>query len=79
VGHFIFAKLLIPSLKASARIGPPNSTRVVWTSSNGHTSSPKGFINFEDVNLPNANSIVQYGQSKAVNFPMLIELDDLTS
>jgi NAD(P)-dependent dehydrogenase (short-subunit alcohol dehydrogenase family) len=66
VGHFVFAKELIPSLKTAAKTGVPDATRVVWTSSNGHNWSPKGFINFEDVNLPKGSNFIKYGQSKAV-------------
>jgi len=77
VGHYVFAKLLIPSLKTSAKTGLPDATRVVWTSSSGHGFAPKGFINFDDVNLGNASSWVKYGQSKAVSHPFIISFEFL--
>lgn len=67
VGHFVFSKCLIPLLKASAKTGPENGTRIVWTSSNGHNVAPKGHIDFNDPNLPNASNWTKYGQSKAGN------------
>jgi retinol dehydrogenase 12 len=66
VGHFVFAKLVLPAVKAAAKTGVPNSTRIVWTSSNGHGFAPNGFINFDDVNLTNESTWAKYGQSKAV-------------
>jgi retinol dehydrogenase 12 len=66
VGHFVFSKLLIPSLQAAAKTGVTDSVRVVWTSSNGHNFAPKGFINFDDVNLEKGSNWQKYGQSKAV-------------
>jgi len=79
VGHFVFSKLLIPSLKASAKTGLPDATRVVWTSSNGHNFAPKGFVNFDNVNLDNASPWVKYGQSKAVRFAFIIPFEFLLS
>lgn len=80
VGHFVFAKLLIPSLKASAKTGVPDATRVVWTSSNAHNFAPKGFINFDDVNLDGYNKWTKYGQSKAVRCPFIVSFESrLTS
>jgi len=72
VGHFVFSKLLIPSLQASAKTGLPDATRVVWTASNGHNFAPKGFVNFDDVNLGNAPPWAKYGQSKAVSFAFIM-------
>jgi hypothetical protein len=73
VGHFVFAKLLLPSVKAAAKTGVPDATRIVWTSSNGHNMAPKGFVNWDDVNLTKFTGFSQgwtkYGQSKAVQFP----------
>jgi retinol dehydrogenase 12 len=66
VGHFVFTKSLLPSLQAAAKIGAPNSTRVVFTSSSGHMFSPANIINFEDVNLAKEGTWVRYDQSKAV-------------
>ena len=67
VGHFVFSKLLIPLLQASAKSGPENGTRIVWTSSVGHNFAPKGHIDFSDPNLPKASNWTKYGQSKAGN------------
>jgi len=69
VGHFVFTKELLPLLLATAKEAPLE-TRVLWTSSNGHSMAPKNIIDFEDVNLPNQTGWTRYGQSKAVS-PLL--------
>jgi NAD(P)-dependent dehydrogenase (short-subunit alcohol dehydrogenase family) len=69
VGHFVFTKELLPLLLATAKKAPLE-TRVLWTSSNGHSMAPKGIINFEDVNLANESGWVRYGQSKAVHISL---------
>jgi len=69
VGHFVFTKLLLPPVLAAAKTGAPNATRIVFTSSNGHNIAPKGLIDFNDPNLPNASNWTRYGQSKAVPQP----------
>ena len=63
----MFTKELLPLLKAAAKIGHPNETRVVFTSSNGHNFAPKGIIDFDDPSLPKEGSFTRYGQSKAGN------------
>jgi NAD(P)-dependent dehydrogenase (short-subunit alcohol dehydrogenase family) len=73
VGHFVFTKELLPLLLATAKKAPLK-TRVIWTSSNGHSMAPKGIINFEDVNLANESGWVRYGQSKAVHISLTYEL-----
>jgi hypothetical protein len=66
--------LLLPSVKAAAKTGVPDATRIVWTSSNGHNFAPKGFVDWDDVNLTKVTGYAQgwtkYGQSKAVQFPL---------
>src|SRR5271163_468695 len=69
VGHFVFTRELLPLLLATAK-KVPLETRVLWTSSNGHSMAPKGIINFEDVNLANESGWVRYGQSKAVHISL---------
>lgn len=69
----MFTKELLPLLLATAKRFPL-STRVMWTSSNGHAFAPKGIINFDDVNLRNDNGWTRYGQSKAVSLHFLISL-----
>src|SRR5277367_213139 len=69
IGHFVFTKELLPLLLATAKKAP-FETRVLWTSSNGHSMAPKQIINFEDVNLPNESGWVRYGQSKAVHISL---------
>ena len=73
VGHFVFTKELLPLLLSTAKKAPLE-TRVIWTSSNGHSMAPKGIINFEDVNLPNESGWVRYGQSKAVHISLTYRL-----
>ena len=70
VGHFVFSKLILPAIKAAAKTGVPDATRIVWTSSNGHNFAPKGIIKFDDINLTNYNAWTKYGQSKAVYIPL---------
>jgi NAD(P)-dependent dehydrogenase (short-subunit alcohol dehydrogenase family) len=64
-GHFVFTRKLIPQLLNTAQEFPME-TRVIWLSSYAHLNSPKGIIDFENVNLPKADPWKRYGQSKAV-------------
>jgi retinol dehydrogenase 12 len=66
VGHFVFLKNVLPLLVVSAKTGPANGTRVVFTSSNAHNFAPKDIINFADINLTKQSNWTRYGQSKAV-------------
>ncbi|KAH8647791.1 hypothetical protein BX600DRAFT_118822 [Xylariales sp. PMI_506] len=60
VGHTLFAKLLLPTLQATA------DSRLVIVSSEGHVMAPKGGIQFDNLKTPcDKMSFTQrYGQSK---------------
>ncbi|KAI0886571.1 uncharacterized protein GGS22DRAFT_186640 [Annulohypoxylon maeteangense] len=45
IGAFALTKLLTPTLISTAKVSPPNTTRVVWVSSSAAEAvSPKGFV-----------------------------------
>ncbi|KAI9717899.1 MAG: hypothetical protein M1812_004426 [Candelaria pacifica] len=69
VAHFLLNLLLIPILRATAKVAKPNSVRTIWVSSLGHDlySPPNGGINWEDINNEKGKmgEMECYGQSKA--------------
>jgi len=69
VAPFLFTKLLTPVLVKTAKLKPPGSVRVVWTSSStAEVFSPKGGIEFENLDYKTDKSAwVKYGVSKAGN------------
>ncbi|KAI8898432.1 hypothetical protein BC833DRAFT_525943 [Globomyces pollinis-pini] len=64
VGHFLFTKLLLPTLNKT-------SARIVNVSSYAHTMHPKGGIDFEALEDPEKmkamDTWIRYGQSKLAN------------
>jgi hypothetical protein len=73
-GHFVFTRKLLPQLLNTAREFPAE-TRVIWLSSYAHVNSPKGIIDFNDVNLPKADPWKRYGQSKSVQALLPSQID----
>jgi NAD(P)-dependent dehydrogenase (short-subunit alcohol dehydrogenase family) len=70
VGHFLLTRELLPSLEKAA------PSRVVNLSSIAHISHPKGGIDFENINNPDAmNNATRYGQSKLANMLFSAGLD----
>lgn len=69
LGPFLFTQLLLPVLRQTAASSPPNSVRVLFTASlMAELSTPKGGINFDDINHERSgNQNVAYGQSKVGN------------
>jgi NAD(P)-dependent dehydrogenase (short-subunit alcohol dehydrogenase family) len=73
IGHHVLTVLLTPLILETAKISPPGSVRVIWTSSIGsQISSPmNGGIQWDDINFNHTSSgnynFVAYGQSKAGN------------
>jgi retinol dehydrogenase-12 len=62
-------ELLLPVLRQTTVSSPPNSVRVLFTASLVvELSTPKGCINFDDINHEKRGSQnVAYGQSKVGN------------
>ncbi|KAE9372737.1 short-chain dehydrogenase [Stipitochalara longipes BDJ] len=73
IGHHLLTVLLTPLLLQTAKISPPGSVRVIWTSSIGSQSnSPKnGGIQWDDISFNHTSSgsynFTAYGQSEAGN------------
>jgi retinol dehydrogenase-12 len=73
LGHHLLVVLLTPLILETAKTSPPESVRVIWTSSIGSQSnSPKnGGIQWDDINFKHTSSdnynFTAYGQSKAGN------------
>ncbi|CAG8536264.1 6241_t:CDS:2 [Ambispora gerdemannii] len=64
VGHFVFTKVLLPVIEASA------PSRIVNITSDYHRLG----INFDDINLEKESVWARYGQSKTANILFTIEL-----
>lgn len=70
LGHFLLSLLLLPLLKASASSSnsPPNSTRVVWSSSQVVDMCPAGGIPFSELDDPKSGFTPRYTNSKTGNW-----------
>lgn len=68
LGHFLFAKLLTPTLISSAAKAPKNSVRIVWVSSSAADLAPVPAIDFENMDFKtDENRFFKYARSKAGN------------
>ncbi|KAL8277760.1 hypothetical protein RQP46_009882 [Phenoliferia psychrophenolica] len=70
LGPFAFTETLIPLLKATAAVSPPNSVRIVTVSSAAHYMGPRGGINLKDQTLGGKVAFaggLTYGQAKLGN------------
>jgi retinol dehydrogenase 12 len=69
LGPFLLTQQLLPILRQTAASSTPNSVRVLFTASLvAELSTPKGGINFDDINhQKSGNQSVAYGQSKVGN------------
>ncbi|KAF7557381.1 hypothetical protein G7Z17_g736 [Cylindrodendrum hubeiense] len=68
VGPFLFTKLLTSTLISTAKNSPPNTVRIVWTSSSAVEGvSPKEFVDNLDYHI-NTSSFHKYCISKIGNF-----------
>jgi NAD(P)-dependent dehydrogenase (short-subunit alcohol dehydrogenase family) len=69
IAPFLFTKLLTPTLIKTAKLEPPGTVRVVWTSSGAaEAMSPNGGIDMENLNYKtDKSSWHKYGVSKAGN------------
>lgn len=70
VAPFLFTKLLTPILLKTAKLEPPGSVRVVWTSSSAAESfSPKNGVDIANLDYKTDQSAWhKYGVSKAGNY-----------
>ncbi|KAH9206735.1 short-chain dehydrogenase [Leptodontidium sp. 2 PMI_412] len=69
VAPFLFTKLLIPILASTAKVSPPGTVRVVWTSSSSaETFSPPNGVDLSNLDYKTDKSAWhKYGVSKAGN------------
>ncbi|KAI9767555.1 MAG: hypothetical protein M1840_005592 [Geoglossum simile] len=68
IGHYLFTRLLLPTLLATAATAPRGSVRIVNVSSNAHDLlAPKAGIEFDDIKMEHGGTWARYGQSKLAN------------
>ncbi|KAI5958300.1 hypothetical protein KGF57_002655 [Candida theae] len=73
LGHHLLQRLLDPIFIKTSKTNPPGLSRIVWLSSTGHMSAPRGGIFWDDIafdKVPKFNTNIKlqlYGQSKAAN------------
>jgi NAD(P)-dependent dehydrogenase (short-subunit alcohol dehydrogenase family) len=69
VGHFLFTRLLLPTLQRTAESSDKGSVRIVNVSSDGHAKlAPKEGIIFSNINMKDNFSVwARYGHSKLAN------------
>lgn len=66
ISHWLLTYHLL-SLLTAASATTSDVARVVCVTSDGHTYTPKGGINFEDLSLEGSSAMTRYGQSKLAN------------
>ena len=76
LGPYLFTQLVLPQLQAAAETAPPNSVRVIWTSSViVDVSAPTGGIHIPDlISSPANDQIKFYVESKVGNWFLASEL-----
>jgi NAD(P)-dependent dehydrogenase (short-subunit alcohol dehydrogenase family) len=77
IAPFLFTKLLMPTLASTAKLEPPNTVRVVWTSSTDlDAGGPKpGGVELDNLDYHVQKSpVVKYVTSKAGNYLHAVEL-----
>lgn len=68
IGHFLFAKLLTPTLVETAKMAPKNSVRIIWVSSSAADFGPMPAIDFDNMDYAkDEKQMVKYCRSKAGN------------
>ncbi|TVY34907.1 putative oxidoreductase [Lachnellula occidentalis] len=73
-GGWLLTQLLTPILTATAKISPPSSVRITWTSSVlVDVMAPKGGVVMEDVRTPSEQRNIHYAASKAGNWFLAYE------
>lgn len=75
LGHYLFTQLLLPTLLATAKIAPPGSVRVVWSSSQVVDGmAPIGGIDMASIMTPSSDDNFTYTRSKTGNWFLASEL-----
>jgi NAD(P)-dependent dehydrogenase (short-subunit alcohol dehydrogenase family) len=76
IAPFLFTKLLIPTLVSTAKLEPPNTVRVVWTSSTDlDAGGPNGGVELDNLDYHVQKSTgVKYVVSKAGSYLHAVEL-----
>lgn len=69
LGHALFTKLLLPTLKATAAATSPSDVRVLFLSSVGEALAPKDSYHLDKAKttMPHLGTWTRYGQSKLAN------------
>ncbi len=73
LGHYLFTKLLLPTLLSTAEQSN-SDVRIINLTSMGHQLAPSKGIDFEHHHLENASTWTRYGQSKLANILYTKEL-----
>jgi NAD(P)-dependent dehydrogenase (short-subunit alcohol dehydrogenase family) len=72
---YLFTQLLLPMLCSTAEISPPNTVRVVWSSSQiVDVVAPLGGIDMSTITMPCYDDIFSYTRSKTGNWFLASEL-----
>jgi NAD(P)-dependent dehydrogenase (short-subunit alcohol dehydrogenase family) len=75
LGPYLFTQLLLPTLLATAKVSPPGSVRVVWSSSQiVDAMAPAGGIDMSTISTPNPDDRFTYARSKTGNWFLASEL-----
>ncbi|KAG5421509.1 hypothetical protein I9W82_000600 [Candida metapsilosis] len=73
LGHHLLQRLLDPIFIKTSKTNPPGLSRIVWVSSTGHISAPRGGIFWDDIGFEKvpkfstSTKLQLYAQSKAAN------------
>ncbi|GAW20238.1 hypothetical protein ANO14919_097370 [Xylariales sp. No.14919] len=74
VAPLLFTQELLPLLRATARIAPKNSVRVVWSGSvQIEMNAPRGGVDFARIEKPPTVTYEDYAASKAGNWFLALE------
>ncbi|TVY78487.1 putative oxidoreductase [Lachnellula suecica] len=72
----LLTKLILPILTATVKIAPPNSVRIIWTSSLlVDLMSPKGGVRIDQLQNPGKNRNEHYAASRVANWLLASEWD----
>lgn len=74
IGHFLFTKLLLPTLQRTVASATPPDVRVVTLSSVGHSAAPSFEVMTSTQALLDGSTWTRYGASKAANIVFAAEL-----
>ncbi|KAL9109085.1 MAG: hypothetical protein Q9227_006176 [Pyrenula ochraceoflavens] len=75
LGPYLFTQFLLPPLEAAAKDSPPNTVRVVWTSSLFvEQAAPKGGFEMSHLAAPPKDQNLNYANSKTGNWFLASEM-----